>query len=203
MLPPKLAQIMINLSGAKSGDTILDPFCGSGTVLQESLLLEINCIGSDLNPAIIEDAKENLTWLTKKFKVSEDIKLSLSVADATSHQWSEDFTHVICETYLGKPLSFAPTKQQLSEIMSECDKIAEGFLINIHPQLKADQTLVVALPCWLFGKEVLHLPVVEKLSSLGYNQLKSNKLSNDLVYRRDSKQRTQIVGRDIHVLTKK
>jgi len=32
MLPPKLSMMMINLSGAKKTDIILDPFCGSGAV---------------------------------------------------------------------------------------------------------------------------------------------------------------------------
>jgi tRNA G10 N-methylase Trm11 len=36
MLPPKLSQMMINLSGGK---TIYDPFVGLGTVLIESLYM--------------------------------------------------------------------------------------------------------------------------------------------------------------------
>ena len=35
---------------ASTGDTILDPFCGSGTTLVESLRLECNAIGIDANP---------------------------------------------------------------------------------------------------------------------------------------------------------
>ena len=34
MLPPKLARIMVNLGGTSTSETILDPFCGSGTILQ-------------------------------------------------------------------------------------------------------------------------------------------------------------------------
>ena len=40
MLPPKLAQILINLCGIlPEGSRILDPFCGTGVVLQEALLM--------------------------------------------------------------------------------------------------------------------------------------------------------------------
>src|SRR3989338_5542659 len=39
MIPPKVAQIMLNLSGAGKGDSVLDPFCGIGTIVQEGLLL--------------------------------------------------------------------------------------------------------------------------------------------------------------------
>ena len=41
MLPPKLAKIMINLTGTSpASSTILDPFCGSGTVLSEAALMD-------------------------------------------------------------------------------------------------------------------------------------------------------------------
>src|SRR3989344_3016864 len=38
----RLAKILINISKAKDSDTLLDPFCGSGTILQEALLKGIN-----------------------------------------------------------------------------------------------------------------------------------------------------------------
>ena len=50
MLPPKLAQILINLAtnGAKTG-TVLDPFCGTGVILQESVLMGLSAYGTDLS----------------------------------------------------------------------------------------------------------------------------------------------------------
>ena len=44
MLPPKLAQILVNTTHAA---TVVDPFCGTGVVLQEALLLGRPAIGSD------------------------------------------------------------------------------------------------------------------------------------------------------------
>lgn len=68
MLPPKLAQIMINLSGAKTKDIILDPFCGSGTILTEAMLMGFqNLIGSDISIKAIEDTKENIEWIRKNY----------------------------------------------------------------------------------------------------------------------------------------
>ena len=49
MLPPKLAQIIINLAvGQNSVRTVLDPFCGTGVLLQEAALMGYNIYGSDL-----------------------------------------------------------------------------------------------------------------------------------------------------------
>jgi RNase H-fold protein (predicted Holliday junction resolvase)/SAM-dependent methyltransferase len=229
MLPPKLAQILLSLSQVKPGQTVLDPFCGSGTVLQEAYLQNINSIGTDLNPKIIEDAQANLTWLashpslkkaipelnpeessvlggTAPPLIQEKAGVRLYPADATSHTWPEHFDAVVCETYLGTPLSSEPPEAKLNSIITECNQIAEGFLQNLYKQIQK-QTIVIALPCWFIGGKIIKLPVVEKLSALGYNQKKSKLVSVDLIYHRagqeKSQQRTQLVGRDIYVLTKK
>lgn len=208
MLPPKLAQIMINLSGAKiskdSGDTILDPFCGSGTVLQEAMLIGIDSIGTDLNPQIIEDAKANLEWLDRRFRLrNSKVKFNVSVADATSHQWSKKVSHVVCESYLGTAMTNVPTETKLQNIIEECNAVAEGFLKNIHHQLSDDGTIVFALPCWFIAGGIKKLPVVENLSALGYNKVKSKVIREDLIYRRTGEDKSQIVGRDIYILKKK
>lgn len=47
---------------SKEGDTVLDPFLGSGTTLVETKLLKRKGIGIDINPDSIEIAKENLRF---------------------------------------------------------------------------------------------------------------------------------------------
>lgn len=54
--PPDLIRPCI-LAGSRGGDTILDPFFGSGTTGQVSLELGRKCIGIELNPDYIELAK--------------------------------------------------------------------------------------------------------------------------------------------------
>lgn len=64
MLPPKLAQILINLCGDLGrGKRVLDPFCGTGVVLQEAFLMGYRPYGSDLNPRMVEYARKNMSWL--------------------------------------------------------------------------------------------------------------------------------------------
>ncbi|KKR15020.1 MAG: putative DNA methylase [Candidatus Falkowbacteria bacterium GW2011_GWA2_39_24] len=66
MLPPKLAQIMLNLSGAKFNQVVLDPFCGSGTVLAEALLMGFQQVqGTDISAKAVKDTETNLAWLKK------------------------------------------------------------------------------------------------------------------------------------------
>jgi tRNA (guanine10-N2)-dimethyltransferase len=61
MLPPKLAQVMVNTTKAS---TVYDPFCGTGVVLQEALLMGRLAVGSDLSPEMVEASRRNLDWLT-------------------------------------------------------------------------------------------------------------------------------------------
>ena len=63
MLPPKLAQILINLCGPlKAGSVVLDPFCGTGVVLQEALLMGYHAYGTDISDRMIEYSKKNLDY---------------------------------------------------------------------------------------------------------------------------------------------
>lgn len=66
MLPPKLAQILINLCGElPEGARILDPFCGTGVVLQEALLMGYKAYGTDVSERMVEYSQRNLEWLNK------------------------------------------------------------------------------------------------------------------------------------------
>nr|MDO8133468.1 DNA methyltransferase [Candidatus Njordarchaeum guaymaensis] len=47
---PWLARSALNLLGVSENDTVLDPFCGSGTFIADAPLLDINAIGMDINP---------------------------------------------------------------------------------------------------------------------------------------------------------
>ena len=56
----KLTRVMINLIGMKKGETICDPFCGTGTTLLEAESMGIHAIGLDFDEKMCEITKENL-----------------------------------------------------------------------------------------------------------------------------------------------
>jgi len=59
-LQPKMARMLVNLSRVKKGDTIVDPFCGGGSVLIEALLMGINAVGVDSSEKMFTGCKKNL-----------------------------------------------------------------------------------------------------------------------------------------------
>lgn len=57
---PKYARALINLTGVKKGDTILDPFCGTGGIVIEAGLMGVKVIASDFDPRMIVGTLENM-----------------------------------------------------------------------------------------------------------------------------------------------
>lgn len=62
-LHPKYARALVNLSRVRPDESILDPFCGTGAVLVEAALIDLNPIGSDISGKMIEGARKNLEHL--------------------------------------------------------------------------------------------------------------------------------------------
>jgi hypothetical protein len=54
---PQLAKSLLNSSGIQCGDSVLDPYCGSGTVPLECLLNGYNAFGLDMNPLAAKVAR--------------------------------------------------------------------------------------------------------------------------------------------------
>ncbi len=63
-MPPRLARMMVNLSACTSEKTLLDSFCGVGTILQEALLEHAMVVGVDVNSWCVKASTENLEWLS-------------------------------------------------------------------------------------------------------------------------------------------
>ena len=205
MLPPKLAQIMINLSGLAPGsDTdrtprILDPFCGTGVVLQEALLMGYSAYGTDLAEKMIRYSGDNLAWLKDKYSLNAEVQLS--EGDAMDTRWKSPIDAVVSEAYLGQPFSAPPSPAKLTEVRGNCNHIIGSFLKNLSTQIAPGTPVVLAVPAWKDKNgSFTHLPLVQKIDSYGFERVTFMTLnSNTLLYFRPD----QVVAREILVLVKK
>lgn len=208
MLPPKLAQILINLCGpASKPATLLDPFCGTGVLLQEALLMGFQVCGTDIDERMVKYSEKNLTWLSNNLKTvssegvqkpaSQGAAFQISVGDATNYKWPH-IDAVACEGYLGRPFSNIPTDITLKTVQQECQAIILGFLKNLSSQITAGTPVVLAAPAWLRPDETYsRLKILDDIENMGYNV--NNKTREGLLYHREG----QIVARDIIILRKK
>ncbi len=106
MVPVQLAKIMINLAHPKVSDTILDPFCGLGTILSEAVAMGFhNIIGTDKEESMVDATEKNLAWLTSQPGVTAnlvDLQLFASPVEQISERLGRNTVNaVITEPYLG------------------------------------------------------------------------------------------------------
>lgn len=217
MLPPKLAQIMINLAETPQGSTIYDPFCGSGTVLQEALLLGYTDVyGSDISERNVADTKENLEWLGRHSEPSEESRIGswtlrtalgderVFVSDVLQPAREIPSDAIIGEGYLGEPY-----RRSSEQAVKDAEKLTEFYvkaLTNLVKQLKPNGRIVLAIPFFIIGSEYFYLPILDKLKTLDLEIIKPNigeaelRLfgRGNLTYSRPD----QFVGREILILKK-
>lgn len=200
MLPPKLAQTMVNLAvgDAQPPMRVLDPFCGTGVILQEALLMGYSAYGTDLSEKMIKYSLENLGWLSDIYHAKFNYKVK--EGDATKYKWQTPIDAVAGETYLGQPFSAPPSPAKLDEVVKNCNHIITEFLKNLGTQINPGTPVCIAIPAWC-GKDgrFTHLPLVTTIARLGYKPHEFMNVSqNDLLYYREG----QVVAREILVLTR-
>jgi len=222
MLPPKLAQIIINLAAGRLPEdklesicdipadqeipltllnqSVLDPFCGTGVILQEAALMGYYPYGTDLDQRMVDYSEENLSWLIMGNSRLHSIDFRLFPGDATTAQWKE-FDFVASETYLGRPFTSPPSSEILAQTVAECNLIIKKFMQNIAGQIKSGTRLCLAVPAWQTKPgQFKHLPLIDQIGDLGYNQVSFEHVGDDqLIYYRSD----QITTRQLIVITRK
>ena len=188
MMPPKLAKIMINLSQAPEGARILDPFCGSGTILQEVARLGYqHLIGTDTSDEAVENTKKNLEWLAEKSKISaesgsaplagqaggknkipktqiKNVKIFRSdVREISKKIAPHSIDAIVTEPYLG-PLKISNFKFQISNLS---DLYLSAFK-EFKKILKPDGRVVIILPIFRVGRRLHFLPILDKIKKMGW-----------------------------------
>lgn len=74
-MPAKLARCMVNLARPRAGDLVLDPFCGTASILIEAALVGCRVMGCDVKRHMVRGSLQNLSH----FNIKPE---GLAVADA-------------------------------------------------------------------------------------------------------------------------
>ena len=92
---------------------LLDPFCGNGTILQEALMMGIKVIGIDKDEKSVKDARQNLKWLKRKYKLKGESKIVLG--DSKNLDVGE-VDCIVTEPYMGPYLKKYPVLRRLVKL---------------------------------------------------------------------------------------
>lgn len=193
MLPPKFAQVMINLAQLQKGQKLLDPFCGFGTILQEAVLLQIEAFGSDISGPAIESSRTNLQWLSRsldnpksEIHHSRLIKIhslldilidknhlkKVDAQDLSSQFKKNFFDAVVTESFLGSRFVSFPKPQEINQLRNHLETLIQNSFISFHKILKKHASLVITFPVVLqkIPKFVISDQMIDNLQKLGYHR---------------------------------
>lgn len=174
MLPPKLALIILNLAASSfpnfspfggspggrqfpvSNFRILDPFCGSGTILTEALLLgHKNLIGTDISEKAIKDTKQNIEWFSKYYSLlSTDYSLKLFQSDVlhlSKNLLSASVDAIITEPLLGPPLKGNEKIEQVKKTVLELNRLYFQAFREFKKILRPGGVVVFIFPRFAVG----------------------------------------------------
>lgn len=152
---PKFSRLLVNLSGVMPGETFLDPFCGTGSLLLEASEVGARPLGIDLHSKMTKGAASNRDkfgqdWLAVIRADSRHIPLTRVDAIATDIPYGRVST-----------TSGSNTGAILENLINEASSIlTDGRrLVVMHPK-----SVDVGRRDGFVLEEELHLPVHKKLT---------------------------------------
>lgn len=182
MLPPKLAQIMLNLArintvdGPQKNKYIVDAFCGSGTIVTEAMLMgHKHIIGSDKSGKAVLDTKNNIEWIKNNFHLQE-LEYEIIRQDATMlskaiKQNSVDV--IVSEPFLGPQRGVL----DLNKIVKELEELYSRTIKEFQKVLKPRGRVVMLFPVFFNKRKInpnlyrfkIVKPIREELRFKGIN----------------------------------
>jgi len=135
-MPAKLARCMVNLAQPKAGDLVLDPFCGTASILVEAGLIGCRVVGLDVQRHMARGSLRNLRYygvrpegmMTADARLPPLTKVDRIVTDppygrsATTLGWSPKR---IVEDFLSKAGDLLPSNGRICIASPKSIKIGE------------------------------------------------------------------------------
>lgn len=141
----RLAKILINLSQARN--SLLDPFCGVGTILQEGMVNNLDIVGLDIDQESVDASKKNLEWLKENFNLNRKFKIIKGDAGKLTRYLKRNSIEAIAtEPDLGPYFRKFPNKIEVEKTISRLNKMYYDFLLQSHEILKKNGKIAIILP---------------------------------------------------------
>lgn len=131
---PQLAKALFNSAKIEPGSTVIDPFCGSGTVLLEAALSGCNAVGFDVNPVAIATATAKVGAVGADAVYRDHLLCSFerklqAMSSIGNFSSSVSFSGAVLEEIVAWfPL---PVIQKLSAVLAEIDDVADAHTRGI------------------------------------------------------------------------
>lgn len=175
MLPPKVAKMMINLLATEHKGLLLDPFCGSGTILQEAVLLGYKKIqGTDSSPKAITDSQKNIDWLREQYDYNFEIKLTKTdVKELSRYFPKESINHIVSEPFMG-PAQDIIRKNDLDYFYSLSQDLAQLYnraFQEFAKILKPQARVIFVFPIFNIRDKKINTLDIKRIEKNGFKNI--------------------------------
>ncbi len=145
-MSPRLASLLLNLANLSPGRVVLDPFCGSGTILAEALLHSYMCIGFDSSKSRIGDARRNMSWASRRSRRPEyDLRVG-DARDLPQLLGGAKVDAIVTEPLLLPSLEATPRTAAATALVEEAGKVYADALASMAEVLSPGGRIVIVVP---------------------------------------------------------
>ncbi len=143
----RLSKILVNLSQAKKDELLLDPFCGTGVILQEAMLIGSNVVGVDIDEKSAKISQKNCNWINKHYNIKRGFRLFKGSSTNLSSYFSKGSVDAVAsEPYMGPFLKNNPSNIEALKISRELEILYSDFLKSLRPILRSGKKLALIVP---------------------------------------------------------
>lgn len=163
---PQLVRALLNVLGVQAGETVLDPFVGSGTTLVEAQMLGINAIGFDVSPlcVLVSQVKTQAVAHLPEIETLAEVPLDSKPPDAGLFaQQGEWRTHSAAAANFFRVahlIALSDAKRRRRQFEEAYRRNVQRMLRSLRDMAQATATLALANGNVLIARaDARHLPL--------------------------------------------
>lgn len=145
-LSPRLARTLLNIADLKPGQTVLDPFCGTGTILIEACNKSVRCLGLDAMASRVQEARENLRWSAGGMPNSRYDVRKGDARDLKRMLRGSKVDAIVTEPFLLQRLVARPKTSTARAMIEGSAEIYNDALASMAESITPDGRIVVVVP---------------------------------------------------------
>ncbi len=200
----RLARVLVNLAMNRKRGSLLDPFCGLGTILQEALVLGYDVCGVDISASKLERCNTNLNWLRSNSRISPKQRQVVIHGDASKLRKDNlpKIDGVATEPILLPIFANNPSGQEGSAAIGKTSRIYRETFKSLHSLLDVGTRVAFVAPAIVdaAGREHrIHFDQI--VNSSDYRLFKPESANFEAAYPfRVPSSRKKTIQRDVYVM---
>ena len=198
-ISPRIARILVNLLGLKNNQTVLDPFCGTGTFLIEASILGLNVMGTDKRKECVDGTRKNLQWINKNQKKINN-NIMVNDAEKLVNFQKRVIDGIVTEPILLPNLKRHPNEIKTRELLKITQKIYVKAMISMNRVLRENGRLVIVTPRVKTNQgKFISLDILHMIKESGFRFTRIHKNNQPIIVKYSKEQK---IIREVWVMQK-